>query len=117
MIFLCAWSKEAGTVGDETKKNKNKVEGVAAAKWVRTHVIYTSYINTYMCIYTGMNYLFFFVRGAREEAGTVGDEVKYVRIYIYTPKQAPSATTQSRRSRLRNGNVRTYYKYTTHTYI
>ena len=35
-IFLCARSKEAGPVGDETKtKTKKRVEGVAAEKWVR----------------------------------------------------------------------------------
>ena len=31
--------EEAGTVGDETKKKTNEVEGVAAANWVRTYVI------------------------------------------------------------------------------
>ena len=70
---LCGAREEAGTVGDETKQ-KNKVEGVAAAKWVRTYlrpsVIYT---HLHVYTYTGMYCLFFYVHGAREEAGTVGD--------------------------------------------
>ena len=78
-----------------------------------------------------MDYLIFSMRGATEEAGTVGDEVevveaaKWSRTYgskctytcIYTPKQALSATTKSRQRRLRRGHVRTQFLYTnTHTY-
>ena len=53
---------------------KNEVEAVAAAKWARTWVIYTRYAPT--CIYIYITCIIFSVRGAREEAGAVGDETK-----------------------------------------
>ena len=56
--------KEAGTAGDETNSRQKRRQ----SGYVRT-----KYRYTYMNIYTGMEYLFFSVRGAREEAGTVGD--------------------------------------------
>ena len=41
-------------------------------------VTYVRKVYASTCIYTGKDYLFFFVRGAREEAGTSGDEVEAV---------------------------------------
>ena len=41
-------------------------------------VTYVRKVYASTCIYTGKDYLFFFARGAREEAGTSGDEVEAV---------------------------------------
>ena len=68
-----------------------------------------------------MGYLFFSGHGAREEAGTAGDEIeavaaakvvtygrKFIHIYLYICTEArSSATTKSRQQRLRSGYVRT----------
>ena len=97
LIFLGARSKR----GSRRHRRRNEDQAEAAAKRLRTHVVYTS-----TCIYTGMNIFLFSVRGAREEASTVGDEigavgaakvVNYVRnIYIYTHRSRHRRRQRSR---------------------
>ena len=76
--YLYAEKRTARPCAEQGRKQapsstKNKVEAVAAAKWARTCVIYTWYqVYTYTYIWI----IIFSVRGAREEAGTVGDETK-----------------------------------------
>ena len=115
LIFLGARSKR----GSRRHRRRNEDQAEAAAKRLRTHVVYTP-----TCIYTGMNIFLFSVRGAREEASTVGDEigavgaakvVNYVRnIYIYTHR---SRHRRRQRSRGKSGCEVVTYGRNTYTHI
>ena len=69
LFSLCA-EQERKQAPSATKQSRGG-SGYKVATYVRS-------IYTPTCIYTGMDYLFFSVRGAREEAGTAGDEVEAV---------------------------------------
>ena len=73
LFFLCARSKR----GSRHRRQRNKVEALAVVTYVPNK-------NTPPCISTGMDF-FFSLRGAREEAGTGGDEgrrSKWLRTHV-----------------------------------
>ena len=72
-FFLCARSKR----GSRHRRQRNKVEALAVVTYVPNK-------NTLTCISTGMDF-FSSLRGAREEAGTGGDEgrrSKWLRTHV-----------------------------------